>query len=283
MNTLLVPLDFSETSVNALRFALRMAAPYGATVKLLHVQGIPMTDPYAEQATAEVDALLEERLHQRLQNLLVQVAAEGDAWNKLVEQVPIESVVRTGFAAGEISRLAGEESADWIVMGTRGAGGISGALFGSVTAAVVGRAERPVMAVPEGAKAAAIKHIACAIEAPLEGGPILRALDDLAIKHQADLAFVHVVEERDVVASGTTTHTLAAFKAMDSNVTATAEALTGHDVEETLTAYCSEHHVDLLVMVREKHPFLQKLIHRSMTRRLAMHAHIPLLVFPPQD
>lgn len=283
MNTLLVPLDFSETSVNALRFALRMAAPYGATVKLLHVQGIPMTDPYAEQATAEVDALLEERLHQRLQNLMVQIASEGEDWNKLVDQVPVDSVVRTGFAAGEISRLAEEESADWIVMGTRGAGGISGALFGSVTAAVVGRTERPVLAVPEGAKAAAIRHIACAIESPLEEGPVLEALDKLAKLHEADLAFVHVVDEQDVVASGTTSHTLAAFKAMDPGVTATAEALSGHDVEETLTKYCEEHDVDLLVMVREKHPFLQKLIHRSMTRRLAMHASIPLLVFPPQS
>jgi nucleotide-binding universal stress UspA family protein len=282
MNTLLVPLDFSETSINALRFALRMAAPYGATVKLLHVQGIPMTDPYAEQATAEVDAMLEERLHQRLQNLMVQIAAESDEYNKLVDQVPVDSVVRTGFAAGEISRLAGEESADWIVMGTRGAGGISGALFGSVTAAVVGRAERPVLAIPEGAKSRPIRHIACAIEAPLDGGPILRSLDELAIRHKADLAFIHVVEERDVAISGTTTHTLAAFKAMESDVSASAKALSGQDVEETLTQYCEENDVDLLVMVREKHPFLQKLIHRSMTRRLAMHASIPLLVFPPQ-
>lgn len=283
MKTLLVPVDFSETSRNALRFAIRMAAPYGATIKLLHVQGIPMTDPYAEQATAEVDALLEERLHNRLQNLTAQVAADGGEWAELCGKVPMDTVVRTGFAAGEIARLAKDEQADWIVMGTRGAGGLGGALFGSVTAAVVSRSERPVLAVPEGARTGPVRHIACALEEPLDSGPVLRSLDDLAVKLGADLAFVHVVEERDVVSSGTTTHTLAAFKDLQGKATATAQAITGHDVEETLTTYCAEHDVDLLVMIRERHPFLQKLIHRSMTRRLALHAQIPLLVYPPRD
>jgi len=196
--------------------------------------------------------------------------------------VVVDTLIRTGFAAGEIARLAKEEHADWIVMGTRGAGGLTGALFGSVTAAVVGRSEQPVLAVPEDAVDKPIQRIACAIDRPLENGTVLQTLDDLAGKLGAELSFVHVVEEKGVVATGTTTHTLSAFQQMEGKVTATAEAISGEDVEETLTKYCAEHDIALLVMIRERHPFLQKLIHRSMTRRLAMHAHLPLLILPPQ-
>lgn len=282
MKSILVPVDFSEPSSEALRVAIDLAGRYQAVIKLMHVQGVPMTDPYAEVATAEVDALLEEHLHERLQRV-IKTMGEGNAeLAAAIKAIEFRTVVRTGFAAGEISRLAQEEEADWIVMGTRGAGGISGALFGSVTAAVVGRADRPIVAVPHGVKAAPFRHIACALDTPLAEGELLRDLDDLAGRCGADLTFLHVVEEQNVATSGVIAGSLSAYKSMHGRGEAKGEVITGHDVEEALAAYCEENEVDLLVMIRERHPFLQKLIHRSMTRRLAMHTQVPLLIFPPQ-
>ncbi len=240
-----------------------------------------MTDPYAEVATAEVDAMLEERLHDRLRLLIAQISKEQPEYKALSEKLEFRTVVRTGFAAGEINRFAMEEDADWIVMGTRGAGGVAGALFGSVTAAVVGRADRPVLAVPQGSKVGPLTHIVCAIDSPLEAGQILRDLDEFAAKNSAQLTFVHVVEEKNAVSSGVTAHTMHAHQEMKGKSAAHAEVLSGHDVEEALTDYCESNQVDLLVMIREHHPFLKKLIHRSVTRRLALSASLPLLIFPP--
>ncbi len=282
MKSILVPVDFSEPSSEALRVAIDIAGRYHALIKLLNVQGIPMIDPYGEMATAEVDVMLEERLHERLRQLMAKVAAESPEMQKAVDALEFSTVVRTGFAAGEISRLAKEENADWIVMGTRGAGGVTGALFGSVTAAVVSRADRPVLTVPHGFKARCFSHIVCAIDSVLDGSSLLRELDELAYQCKAELTFVHIVEERDVISTEVTARTIGAYHAMKGRVNATAKALSGEDVEDTLTTYCQENQVDLLVMVREHHPFLQKLIHRSITRRLALHAAVPLLIFPPQ-
>jgi nucleotide-binding universal stress UspA family protein len=282
MKSILVPVDFSEPSSEAFRLAVDLASRYQAVLKLLHVQGVPMTDPYAEVATAEVDAMLEERLHERMQRMIKTLAEESEPMAKLVEAVEFRTVVRTGFAAGEISRLAREEDADWIVMGTRGAGGLSGALFGSVTAAVVGRSDRPILAVPHGVAIHPFRHIACALDSPLSEGNLLQELDQLAGRFEASLTFLHVVEEQHVSTSGVIAGSLSAYRSMQGHGQAKGEVLSGHDVEEALASYCDDNEVDLLVMVREHHPFLQKLIHRSMTRRLAMHAQVPLLIFPPQ-
>jgi nucleotide-binding universal stress UspA family protein len=282
MKSILVPVDFSEPSGEAMRVAIDLASRYNAVVKLLHVQGVPMTDPYAEVGTAEVDAMLEERLHERLRKLVTATSKESSELKAKMDAISFETVVRTGFAAGEISRLAREEEVDWVVMGTRGGGGVAGSLFGSVTAAVVGRADRPVLAVPHGVKRGDFQHIVCAIESPLENGKLLRELDEFAYKCEAELTFVHVVEESNVISTGVTAGTLSAYKALHGHVEATAQAVSGEDVEDALTEYCHNNHADLLVMVREHHPFLQKLIHRSVTRRLALHASIPLLIFPPQ-
>ncbi len=282
MKSLLVPVDFSETSLGAFRLAVEVGARYQAVVKVLHVQGVPMTDPYAEVATAEVDAMLEEKLHERLRQVIEQYRRESEESAKRCDQVEFRTVVRTGFAAGEINRFAREEEADWIVMGTRGAGGMAGALFGSVTAAVVGRADRPVLTVPNGLQPDHFSHIVCAIDSPMDSQGRLALLNEFARRFNANLTFVHVVEERDVETTGVTAATISAFQHVPGHVQATAKALTGHDVEETLVEYCQDHAVNLLVMVRERHPFLQKLIHRSMTRRLALQASVPLLIFPPE-
>jgi nucleotide-binding universal stress UspA family protein len=282
MKSILVPVDFSEPSSEAFRLAVDLANRYHAVLKLLHVQGVPMTDPYAEVATAEVDAMLEERLHERMQRMVKALGEESEAMANVVKAVEFRTVVRTGFAAGEISRLAREEDADWIVMGTRGAGGISGALFGSVTAAVVGRSDRPILAVPHGVPLKPFRHIACAIDSPLGEGDLLHELDELAANFEADLTFLHVVEEVQAATSGVISESLNAYRSMHGHGQAKGEVLSGHDVEEALASYCEENEVDLLVMIREHHPFLQKLIHRSMTRRLAMHTQVPLLIFPPQ-
>lgn len=281
MKSILVPVDFSDTSTDALKAAINIASRYSAGLTLLYVQGVPMTDPYAEGATLEVDAILEDSIHQRLRDLVATMKQDAGLKAKL-DPLTVQTVVRTGFAAGEIARLAKEEKVDWIVMGTRGGGGLSGALFGSVTAAVTGRADRPVLAIPKGYSGGEFKHMVCAIDRVMDGKDRLKELEDLAAHFRADLSFVHVVEEKEVSTTGVTAATLNAYSGIQARVEATAHAISGEDVEEALTAYCQEHNADLLVMVREHHPFLQKLIHRSATRRLALHSAIPLLVLPPQ-
>jgi nucleotide-binding universal stress UspA family protein len=62
--------------------------------------------------------------------------------------VETEEEILEGEAADEIIRLARTRGALMIVVGTRGLGAVAGALLGSVSSAIIHRADRPVLVVP---------------------------------------------------------------------------------------------------------------------------------------
>jgi nucleotide-binding universal stress UspA family protein len=141
--TLLVPVDFSETSRRALAWAFDYAARAPCDVHLLHV----IEDHFFD--------LLEGREIQGVAAELARISADAAA--ELERMVPdaeererigrIQRHVARGHAAPEILRLAEKLGADLIVMGTHGRSGIAKLLVGSVAEKIVRRAACTVVCV----------------------------------------------------------------------------------------------------------------------------------------
>jgi universal stress protein A len=132
--TILHPTDFSYNSQHALRLAADLAGAYDAELIILHVYAAPVA-LYGEgmlppPAPEDHRAQLDEELHR------IEVPHARTSY-RLVE----------GNAVGEILRLAQDEHADLIVMGTHGRRGLSRMLMGSVAELVVRRSACPVLTV----------------------------------------------------------------------------------------------------------------------------------------
>ena len=138
---ILCPVDFSPSALQALGFALDLARQAGGLVTLLHVvEWLPEDEPRASAHfnVPEFRGSMVNDARQRLRSL---VAEESRAWCE------IDDVIVSGRAHREILRAAEARSADLIVMGAQGRGGVGLALFGSTTQQVVRRAECPVLTV----------------------------------------------------------------------------------------------------------------------------------------
>ena len=87
----------------------------------------------------------------KLSEHLDRARAALDAARTMAEEAGVEAEfeVFEGDAAEEIATIAESRDADLVVVGTRGHGGITGSLFGSVSADVVRRSKRPVVVVHE--------------------------------------------------------------------------------------------------------------------------------------
>jgi nucleotide-binding universal stress UspA family protein len=132
-----VGVDGSEASADALRWAVRYARMTGATVRAVTVWHYPASFGWAP-TTAIPEMDLEGDARQALKETLEQVVgAEGP--------VTIQTHVVEGPPALMLLRAA--EDADLLVVGSRGHGAFAGMLLGSVSEHCVHHATCPVVVI----------------------------------------------------------------------------------------------------------------------------------------
>lgn len=141
-SVILVAIDFSETSLRALKVALGMAQTRpDAELHLVHVLS-PLRAPFAFLESSSEDLSMIAAIEEASNRL---DALCGDAEKPKVAKV--SGHVRVGEAAREIVQLASDIGADLIVVGTHGRQGVERVLLGSVAEEVVRRAPSPVLTV----------------------------------------------------------------------------------------------------------------------------------------
>jgi nucleotide-binding universal stress UspA family protein len=138
LERILVPVDFSDCSLDALEYAIVVAQQAKASLILLHVleprsYGLDFTLVRSKARHSEVSSWTK-----RLEEL---VSSHQHS------QVPMESQLRGGLPADSILDSSRALLCDLIVMGTHGRRGISHSISGSVAEAVLRKAFCPVIAV----------------------------------------------------------------------------------------------------------------------------------------
>jgi nucleotide-binding universal stress UspA family protein len=140
---IVVPIDFSETSQDALRIACEIARDYFGQIHLLHV----VSDLRQEAWTLDAAGMNFHGLQRQWVELGNDQLANVATVPKL-SPTQVTRVVVTGAPVTEIVRYAQEHQADLIVMGTHGHGPIRRFLLGSVADRVLRAALCPVLTVP---------------------------------------------------------------------------------------------------------------------------------------
>ncbi len=152
---ILVPVDFSNYSLNACRVAFNMAKEINAKVKIFHAyfspyypSAFPIADAFdhAKIAGEEVRSNLD-FVKENMNNLLVQIDSEVQSGR--FPAANYSYTIREGLAEEEIVAYAKEYKPSLIVMGTKGKGHNSNLPIGSVTAEVLESTSVPILAIPE--------------------------------------------------------------------------------------------------------------------------------------
>jgi len=131
--TIVFPTDFSTASDAALEHAAALAKSLNGSLLIVHVEEPPLAYGGGElyYGIPEPDS---ERILKMLEDVKPRDAS-----------VPFTHRLTMGDPAGEIVRIAGDERAEMIVLGTHGRTGVTRLLMGSVAEAVVRRAPCPVL------------------------------------------------------------------------------------------------------------------------------------------
>lgn len=135
---ILVPIDFSEYSLQALEYAKILAEKFEAEVILLKI---------VEPITFISDITMSQINIPSIEKEFLQKAKEKitEITSILKDKYKVTSVVKLGKPYAEIVEFARSENVDLIVIGSHGHAGVEHILFGSTTEKVIRKANCPVL------------------------------------------------------------------------------------------------------------------------------------------
>ncbi len=265
MKRIIVPTDFSEGAWNALIYALNLSQAIQADqVVIVNTY----YEPHAGAATMRSLAqLMREESNRNILELMVRMQEAGIDSEKIVTKVIHAQLVDA------LEGLTKEASKDIVVMGTLGETGAIEQLIGSNAAHVMAKLSCPVLVVPPNARFTQTGRIRLAVNSTeLPEDVDIETLKMLVDDHPE--ALIEVVQVGDIDGE-------IAQKALDEvlkPIPYETQLLTGENVVEVIDRYTSLRPTDILVVFRVRRGLIQQLFHKSITKQLAMHTEVPLLV-----
>ena len=143
INKVLVPIDFSDYSKSALRYAVNFAKSFNAEIILIYVVEPVIYPPdfsMGQIAMPSINTEWDDRAKDELQKL---------AKSEIIGAVKVKTIIKTGKPFVEIIETAKEENVDLIIIATHGHSGVEHILFGSTAEKVVRKAPCPVLTLRE--------------------------------------------------------------------------------------------------------------------------------------
>ncbi len=277
MKNILVPVDFTDVSKNALIYAIHFAETLDAKVTLLHAYH---TIPAVPEFPSESHEQELEELRSKAQKSLELLCEEVDQNKVACAYINVE-----GYARESIVEYTDQTNPDLIIMGTETISPIDKIIFGTVTGKVLKKVSCPIMVIPEEATYQQPKKMAFAIDYHENDLEDIQFMIPLAKKFGAELHALRVATDEDSLEFED--KLLADFKhKVDQSVHDNSiiwHLIKGSNVVDQLEKYVRDSDISVISAAKSRMNPLMKAFFGSVTQKLFYHTHIPLLIFQAED
>jgi nucleotide-binding universal stress UspA family protein len=273
MKNILVPIDFSDVSGNALKFAVKIAQPLKSKIILFHsiqpiliandMGGFIYPDTNDEEVSLDID--------RKLSGLL-------DFVND--HNVIADKIVQRGVLLGdEIKYLVEKENIEMIITGTHGAKGLEAFFFGTNSVNIFETVKCPVLIVPSTAKYHSIKKIMYATDFQYGDIQEIEKICKLAEPLNAQIIVTHI--NSDPQKSAKEEDLMDWFAEIgDTNISyknIVYKLIYNQNVETAIENAVTVLDVDMVCMSTAEKDFFKKLVSKSNIKSMAFHTKIPLM------
>lgn len=278
MKRIILPTDFSDNAYNAICYAIELFKDEECTFYLmntytpsiyqaeyvLHSPGqIGLGDIYQENSLTQLVELKKKLISEF--NNKKHAFIEHSAFNTLVD---------------EIIETAKSESADMVIMGTQGATGAKEILIGTNTVHVIRKACCPVIAIPPKFKYEKPKEILFPTDFEIAyQEEQLKELKFLAEHHVSRVEVIHVSSGYDLNDSQLTHK--AKLDDILGKVAHLFHEMPNQEVITAINKFQKKNKCNFLVMIQNRHSFLERLFIEPIIKKLGFHVTIPFMVIPP--
>lgn len=264
MGVLLVPVDFSENSLDAVQYAFSLLPELNiSTIVLYHSN----TFKSKSDATSLKDL---ESIGERL---------------KSEEQTKIVCIVNKENLITGLSSLAGQYQVSLIVMGITGRNKVGQKLIGSNVFQVSENAGAPVLIIPAQSRFQKIENVALAL-------PIISDLQIHTPKDEiktlistlgAKLMIVNVGRKNDRTPKPVLYTALKDIFDMFDDMGASHHFLTARQTADSIADFARDNNAQLLISISGNYGVWQGMFQASVTKKMAYHSTVPLLIYRSGD
>ncbi len=258
MNTVIVPVDFSETSLHAARYAAQLlTGHYGVTIVLYH--------SYAKAAEAADTT-------KSLEELKAELAKDH------IVKIEVLAHEEADFVDG-LEKAARHRRADLVIMGITGKSALAQVLFGSNTLKMAERKVCPVLIVPESAPFTPVKNVMLTsdFKNTLNTTPSAPIKDFLNVFHPK-LHVVNVDKDHYISLTENYEKEKQELKQMFADYNPEFYFMRLYDVDEAINLFAESRNIDLIIVIQKNQSFIEKLLTSSRTKTLSFHSKLPILV-----
>lgn len=273
MKNIVVPIDFSEDSLDGLRLAIIFANTFKSRVQMVNVQK-PL--PESARSTFEVD-------HQKIVDSFRTIVSEFSP--TLHDPSMLEYIVKKGKVYLEVINQAKAFDGSIIICSTHGASGFEELFIGSNAFKIISASDTPVVTIRHGSIPHAIRTIVMHVDNTSDTRQKVPITTEIAKAFNAE---VHVLGVPTMNSEDATRKVAAYSKQVceylnDYNVSNKYELLTGSNMASTIVDYSKRVNADLISIMTEQSYNFTDFVLGATLQQMLNKSPIPVLSITPKD
>lgn len=273
VKNILVPIDFSVCSKNALRFAISVAKKFGAKIHMVNAVHVhhPHPDFIGGNLIDSIMADYESQVKESFDELESEIIELKD--------VPHEADRFISYLTDAIYAETEQKNIDLIIMGTRAEHSSIEHLIGTRATDIIESSTVPVIVVPENVHDFTIKKIGFASDlSEIRNYKRLKLISEFASMFDAKVYVFSIVDDPEKLTAEDQKllkEIVGKFKENEC----TARTVQSDSITEGIASFTNSHGLDMLAMIPRQRSFFEKLFKKSVTKNIAIDIQIPLLSF----
>lgn len=275
MKKVIIPMDFTEVSLNAFDYAIKCFED--ATFEVVHVTKsmVSINEPKSAESAKSKFEILKDHLSDLIR---------AEFGSELFDKVQIEVMILEGDTVPQIRKYIDRNKFDAMVIGTRDKYDFFDRWIGTISLGLVKTLNIPVYLVPRYAHYKKLKRVLVASDYHPENRKVISLLKKWNEIHQAFVKFLHIhTGDSDYDISGSELIINELVAENDPSFGFELAVIQDKNITQSILSSAYNFKADLLVVIPENQSFIHSLLFKSLSKELILQSAIPVLFVHKDD